>query len=126
MEDVVEEINEAHVSAWAEMLQKNKCNLTKRDIYGKINKSKGKGLDPEGHVKSFIEYCNKKGGNMTEKTLPFSVKFTVMIWKDYEEENRKTNCVDFDDLLIFGVRLVEPIQNREKVTRWCRHVLVDE
>ena len=111
---------------YKEFLEKNKCNLTKRDVYGKINKSKGKGLDPEGHVKNFIEYCNKKGGNMTEKTLPFSVTFTVMVWKDYEEENRKTNCVDFDDLLIFGVRLVEPVQNREKVTRWCRHILVDE
>ena len=45
------------------------------------------------------------------------------VYKDYEKTLRETNSLDFDDLLVFGVKM---FAGHKKASSWCRHVLVDE
>ncbi|KAI0635844.1 UvrD-helicase-domain-containing protein [Trametes polyzona] len=45
------------------------------------------------------------------------------VYKNYERILRESNSLDFDDLLLFGVKL---FRNHAKASSWCRHVLVDE
>jgi DNA helicase-2/ATP-dependent DNA helicase PcrA len=45
------------------------------------------------------------------------------VWAEYEQILRKSNSLDFDDLLLFGNTL---FTQHPEVVRWCRHVLVDE
>ncbi|KZT73601.1 UvrD/REP type DNA helicase [Daedalea quercina L-15889] len=45
------------------------------------------------------------------------------VYKDYECKLRESSSLDFDDLLLFGVRLFTTYPT---VGEWCRHVLVDE
>lgn len=41
----------------------------------------------------------------------------------YQRTLRENNALDFDDLLVYGVQL---FGENPQVSRWCRHVLVDE
>lgn len=45
------------------------------------------------------------------------------VYTSYERSLRQTNSLDFDDLLLFGVKL---FRCHEKAVEWCKHVLVDE
>jgi DNA helicase-2/ATP-dependent DNA helicase PcrA len=52
------------------------------------------------------------------------IQFIVsQVYCEYERVLRRNNCLDFDDLLLFGVRLFSEHPNS---AAWCRHVLVDE
>lgn len=61
----------------------------------------------------------------------FSEEFrlTARIFARYEEELRRANAVDFDDLLLFAVRLLDGGRHPDLLARYagqCRHLLVDE
>lgn len=45
------------------------------------------------------------------------------IYQQYEKTLRRNNSLDFDDLLLFGVKL---FKEQKKTISWCKHVLVDE
>ncbi|KAJ8483028.1 hypothetical protein ONZ45_g14749 [Pleurotus djamor] len=45
------------------------------------------------------------------------------VYREYEKALRKSNSLDFDDLLLFGLEL---FKHHEKSLIWCKHVLVDE
>lgn len=45
------------------------------------------------------------------------------VYTGYEQILKQNNALDFDDLLIYGVRLFS--QHNESVI-WCKHILVDE
>lgn len=45
------------------------------------------------------------------------------IFEDYERILRANNALDFDDLLVYGVKL---FGNHPAAVTWCEHVLVDE
>lgn len=45
------------------------------------------------------------------------------VYVDYAKELRTNNSLDFDDLLVYGVKL---LKNHPQVVRKTRHVLVDE
>lgn len=45
------------------------------------------------------------------------------IYQQYEKTLRRNNSLDFDDLLLFGVKL---FTEHKKTAGWCKHVLVDE
>lgn len=50
-------------------------------------------------------------------------RIIATIYKEYEKTLRSTNSLDFDDLLVYGVKL---FGKHRKAAAWCRHVLVDE
>jgi DNA helicase-2/ATP-dependent DNA helicase PcrA len=108
-----------------EEMLKNNCTLSRKDIHNKISRSKGKGFDPDEHIRDLLAHVfkNVPEEKRDENMLTFGQMFVVRIWREYEGELRRSNLVDFDDLLIFGVRLVK---GHKKVVNWCRHILADE
>lgn len=45
------------------------------------------------------------------------------VYAGYETVLQENNALDFDDLLIYGVKL---FKDHQAATRWCNHILVDE
>lgn len=45
------------------------------------------------------------------------------IYIDYEKALRSSNSLDFDDLLLYGVKL---FTYHHRAVEWCQHILVDE
>jgi len=45
------------------------------------------------------------------------------IYEAYMDALKEHNSLDFDDLLLFGVKLLKA---ERQATSWCQHVLVDE
>lgn len=45
------------------------------------------------------------------------------IYDDYESALKRNNSLDFDDLLIYGVKLFEVSPH---ILQECKHILVDE
>lgn len=45
------------------------------------------------------------------------------LYAEYEAALREANSLDFDDLLVFGLRL---FRTAPRVISHCRHILVDE
>jgi len=113
------------IKPYAAEMRENECTLTRKNVHDAISRSKGKGFDPDAHVKDLLSriYKHLPPQKRTEDALSYGERLIVRDWREYEVELRKSNLVDFDDLLLFGVRLVK---GQKKVVKWCRHVLVDE
>lgn len=47
----------------------------------------------------------------------------IQLYGEYEAALREANSLDFDDLLVFGLRL---FTEAPRVLESCRHILVDE
>ena len=45
------------------------------------------------------------------------------LYKEYERTLRESNSLDFDDLLVFGVKMFSAVK---RASNWCQHILVDE
>lgn len=80
------------------------------DVQSRISKAKAKGLSP---------------AQLDLETPQHSQigKIVVRVYAEYETILKRNNSLDFDDLLIHGVRLFARVP---KSIAWCRHVLVDE
>lgn len=83
-----------------------------------ISKAKARGLDASAMrkeckaVKSTVLSTNSRINSIVSD-----------IYESYENVLRQTNSLDFDDLLLFGVKL---FRVHRKAVEWCSHVLVDE
>ncbi|KIY44056.1 P-loop containing nucleoside triphosphate hydrolase protein [Fistulina hepatica ATCC 64428] len=88
--------------------------LKERTILSSISKAKAKGLSADDLV--------AKASNSTAHTQELD-RIVAEIYHDYESALRSSNCLDFDDLLLFGVRL---FTQQPHTADWCNHVLVDE
>ncbi|KAI0028991.1 P-loop containing nucleoside triphosphate hydrolase protein [Vararia minispora EC-137] len=110
----------------ADEMRDNDCTLTRKDIHNKISRSKSKGFSPDTHVLDLLQHHHHHhvpDTKRAEATLAYAHRLVVRIWRAYDAELRASNLLDFDDLLVFGVRLVK---NYKQAVGWCRHVLVDE
>ena len=45
------------------------------------------------------------------------------VYIGYEQILKENNALDFDDLLIYGVKL---FSNHQEAVLWCKHILIDE
>jgi DNA helicase-2/ATP-dependent DNA helicase PcrA len=103
---------------------KEKCTYTARDVHNKISFAKGKGFSA---VEYTADYVLKRNAGLSldlhSEQLPYNIRLVAGIFREYDAELRQLNALDFDDLLIFGVKLV---REHNEVVHWCRHVLVDE
>ncbi|KIK63032.1 hypothetical protein GYMLUDRAFT_41333 [Collybiopsis luxurians FD-317 M1] len=116
------------------LLKKYKDDLAAKDMTLKegtvlaiISKAKAKGLS----ASDFCQQVRARTHGPKASNEPFASTSTVNdidlivaeIYEIYEKTLRKNNSLDFDDLLLFGVKLFT--ENQDAV-KWCQHVLVDE
>lgn len=87
-------------------------SLQPRAILSEISSAKEKLLSP-------AQYADRASG--------FFERVVADVYKSYEGLLRKSNALDFDDLLLYTVRLLEQRQEvRERYQERFQHVLVDE
>ena len=122
---------------YQERLKGRNLTLKEGTVLSQISKLKAKGLSAddtlakvaeanarpqEDRVRRAMERVVNGGdkGSLLEGDLG---EIIAAIYKDYEKTLREANSLDFDDLLVFGVRM---FAGHKKASAWCRHVLVDE
>lgn len=59
-------------------------------------------------------------GDTAAEVIP---KVVARVYASYQGVLEDNNSLDFDDLLVYGVRL---FKENSKVASWCHHILVDE
>ncbi|KAJ6516457.1 P-loop containing nucleoside triphosphate hydrolase protein [Mycena sanguinolenta] len=109
-------------------LKPHKDSLSSKDITLKdgtvlsyISRAKAKGLTAK-------EFMAERKANKAPRSSDFDPQEDIhrvveSIYQQYEKYLRRSNSLDFDDLLLFGVKL---FSEHPPATSWCRHVLVDE
>ncbi len=86
--------------------------LTPRNVLGRISWAKNHMLDPQ-------EVYLQSGDPKTERV--------AHIYEVYKQELAKSNALDFDDLLLYAVRVLKASgETRERYNRRYRHIQVDE
>jgi DNA helicase-2/ATP-dependent DNA helicase PcrA len=86
--------------------------LTPRTVLGRISWAKNHMVDPEEY------YLGSKDPNSER---------IAHIYKQYKDELKKNNAMDFDDLLLEGARLLKVSSEvRERLQRRWHYLLVDE
>lgn len=91
-------------------------SLTADDALKLVEKANARSM--EERMKRIIE----KGAKREILEGDFG-EIIAIVYKDYEKTLRETNSLDFDDLLVFGVKM---FAGHKKASSWCQHVLVDE
>ncbi len=86
--------------------------LTPRNVLGRISWAKNHMLDPQ-------EVYLQSGDPKTERV--------AHIYEVYKQELAKSNALDFDDLLLYAVRVLKASgETRERYSRRYRYIQVDE
>jgi DNA helicase-2/ATP-dependent DNA helicase PcrA len=86
--------------------------LTPRHVLGRISWAKNHMLDPQ---QVYLDSADPK----TERI--------AQIYEIYRQELAKSNALDFDDLLLYAVKVLKASgEVRERYNRKYRHILVDE
>lgn len=116
---------------YKDILPNKNITLKEGSIVGIISKVKAKGWTADD-ARRHVEERNaetpeqRKARLLTGKNDLWEGEIgqiLAAIYKDYEKTLRDSNSLDFDDLLVFGVKL---FAQHAKASSWCRHVLVDE
>jgi DNA helicase II / ATP-dependent DNA helicase PcrA len=110
---IIKRLMQPHKEALQALLEKA-VTLTERTLQAMISKAKSKGLTPEDILKE------ASTGITTKHEID---RLVGEIYAEYEQTLRKSNSLDFDDLLLFGLRLFREYTG---AVEWCQHVLVDE
>ncbi|GJE88670.1 UvrD-helicase-domain-containing protein [Phanerochaete sordida] len=120
------------------------CSITLSEgtVSSRISQAKAKGFSPHDLLDTFYasSHASTKGKAKAKSFLPLTterlehelnsaniketIDFVVAhLYDQYELTLREHNSLDFDDLLVYGVRL---FSENPQVGRWCTHALVDE
>ena len=98
--------------------------LKEGTILSRISKAKSRGLTPQ----EFIDECaattavsKRPMGSHSPSQIVEEV--VGKIYEQYQLVLKRSNSLDFDDLLVYGVKL---FRDNPKASRWCQHILVDE
>jgi DNA helicase-2/ATP-dependent DNA helicase PcrA len=114
----------------AGLLKPHKDFLSAKDISLKdgtvlsyISRAKSKGMTAKDFISEYSK-SSSKGHKSSDFDPEDDIQRLVgKIYQDYEKTLRLSNSLDFDDLLLYGVKL---FTEHPPATSWCRHVLVDE
>ncbi|EGN98601.1 hypothetical protein SERLA73DRAFT_54973, partial [Serpula lacrymans var. lacrymans S7.3] len=107
-----------------EFLSANDLMLKEGTVLSLISRAKAKGQDADKFSQSNVQKVGdtkSKSGKTTQGDGIHSV--VALIYEQYERMLRLNNSLDFDDLLVYGVKLFSGYRDS---AQWCRHVLVDE
>ena len=111
---IYDETDQQHVvkAAMKRLGIDDKQQLTPHNVLGRISWAKNHMLDPQ---QVYLESAEPQ----TEKI--------AHIYEVYRQELAKSNALDFDDLLLYAVRVLKAsAETRERYNRRYRHILVDE
>ncbi|KAF9814441.1 hypothetical protein IEO21_05105 [Rhodonia placenta] len=102
---------------YKEFLIERDISLKEATVLSMISKAKAKG-------RSAIDLQEEQSNRDNRSSITAEIDRVVAeIYGEYERILRRNNSLDFDDLLVFGVKL---FSGHRKVGLWCQHVLVDE
>lgn len=135
-------LKEAALSAF---LKDASINLSEGTVASRISQAKAKSLTPSDLLDNWYSMSPRQSRSLKfkGKAKKFSVLTRDQLDTDlqgcgtkeiidyvvahlyglYEQKLAENNSLDFDDLLVYGVRL---FGENPKVGKWCKHVLVDE
>jgi len=111
---------------YSDFLASQDISLKEATLCSMISRAKSKGKTPEDVMPRNGRRPDKAGSSRTAPRNPTDdvlQRVFAEIYRDYEKSLRQSNSLDFDDLLVFGVRL---FSQHQKYVAWCQHVLVDE
>jgi DNA helicase-2/ATP-dependent DNA helicase PcrA len=97
-------------------------NLEPGTVTSIISKAKAKRLSADGYLDDAKSKAHYRGPTGTESP-PTPDIIVGEVYVLYEATLRQNNALDFDDLLVFGVKL---FSGHHLTVDWCRHILVDE
>ncbi|KAG6851096.1 hypothetical protein H0H93_000976 [Arthromyces matolae] len=106
-------------------LEEKAIVLTESAVQSMISKAKAKG-ETAHEFSRRAERALHLGRNHTSNSGDplVSVETVVgLIYEEYERTLRRNNSLDFDDLLLYGVKL---FCGYKQTVAWCKYVLVDE
>ena len=107
------------MKAYQEILIEKGFSLEPSGCASLISKAKSKGIS----AKDFLAQALAVVGG-TETSAPGSLDVVVgKVYVEYEAALRRINALDFDDLLVYGVKL---FSKHQECAIWCKHILVDE
>lgn len=126
-----------------EFLKSASITLSDGTVASRISQAKAKGLSPEDLIDAWhstSHSTSRKGKGKASHFSPLTCEqlnadlgtsntkeiidyIVANLYARYEGTLRDNNSLDFDDLLVYGVRL---FGENPKVGKWCEHVLVDE
>lgn len=97
-------------------------NLRPEVCMSEISRAKARNLDPQAYLSSLNEIqATSSTSRRPESTV--IRRAAAEVYKHYAEHLRKNNALDFDDLLVYGLKL---FSEHPRVIANVRHVLVDE
>lgn len=107
---------------YRELLAKKDMTIREGLVMSKISQAKAKGIT---HIDFLEEVDRKYRGVSLEDMNPLELqeKITAEVYQEYETLLRKNNALDFDDLLVYGVKM---FKEWRAAVAWCQHILVDE
>ena len=122
---------------YQERLKGRNLTLKEGTVLSQISKLKAKGLSADDTLAKVAEANGRPQEERVRRAMERVVnggdkgsllegdlgEIIAAIYKDYEKTLREANSLDFDDLLVFGVKM---FAGHKKASAWCRHVLVDE
>ncbi|KAG6879550.1 hypothetical protein C0992_001555 [Termitomyces sp. T32_za158] len=117
----------AILKAHKDYMEEKGITLTDNGAQSMISKAKAKGLTPD-------DVLRKAGVNRTRSVNApphlidgprlNQIEYIVgLTYEQYELTLRRNNSLDFDDLLLYGVKLFDAFK---QTVSWCEYVLVDE
>jgi DNA helicase-2/ATP-dependent DNA helicase PcrA len=117
----------ALLKPYTEYVKNNDIAVTEGHVAYSISRAKAKGQSAAEYLKEVDEkeHANRrllKPGD-PKQDLKTMEKIIAEVYIGYEQVLQSNNALDFDDLLVYGVRL---FRAHQQAVLWCRHILVDE
>jgi len=111
------------LKAHQEFLEEKNLSLKEGTVLSMISKAKARG-HTSARLFSKLRKATQDAKMLKPAPTINDVEYLVAeVYEQYERILRRNNSLDFDDLLIFGVKL---FTEHKKTVSWCKHVLVDE
>jgi hypothetical protein len=113
------------LAPYKEALAAQDIALKEGAVLSLISRAKAKGLSPDDLLtQSATQTPNPNPNPRAKGSEPTTADAVIAhVYAAYETALRASNALDFDDMLVFGVRL---FGTHAHARAWCGHVLVDE